>query len=134
MSKPAKVMFWILRIVPAVILLQTLFFKFTAAPESVDLFRQLGMEPWGRIGIGLLELAAAVMLLIPRTVANGAGLTVLLMLGALGSHVTTLGFAGDMGTLAAMAALTLVCAAAVAIRYRERFFCMVCATLKRCRV
>ena len=57
---------WILRLVPAVILLQTLYFKFTAHPESVKLFTEIGMEPWGRIGTGIIELIAAILLLIPR--------------------------------------------------------------------
>jgi uncharacterized membrane protein YphA (DoxX/SURF4 family) len=109
---------WILRIVPAVILLQTLFFKFTAAPESVELFTQLGAEPAGRIGSGLIELIVAVLLLIPRTTFYGAVGTVVVMLGALGAHVTTLGFEGEMGSLALMAVLTLVLAAAAAVLTR----------------
>jgi uncharacterized membrane protein YphA (DoxX/SURF4 family) len=56
---------WILRLVPAIILLQTLYFKFTAHPESVKLFTEIGMEPWGRIGTGIIELIAATLLLIP---------------------------------------------------------------------
>ena len=43
----------VLRLVPAIILLQTLYFKFSAAPESVFIFEQLGLEPWGRIGLGV---------------------------------------------------------------------------------
>ena len=102
---------WALRIVPAVILLQTLFFKFTAAPESVDLFTQLGAEPFGRIGSGVIELIVAVLLLILRTSFYGAVYTVVVMLGALGAHATKLGFAGDMGSLAIMAGITLILAA-----------------------
>jgi len=109
---------WILRIVPAVILLQTLFFKFTAAPESVALFEQLGAEPVGRVGSGVVELIVAVLLLIPRTSFWGAVGTVVVMLGALGAHATKLGFAGDMGTLASMAAVTLVCAMVLAFLLR----------------
>jgi uncharacterized membrane protein YphA (DoxX/SURF4 family) len=111
---------WILRIVPAVILLQTLFFKFTAAPESVELFTQLGAEPFGRIGSGIAELVVAVLLLIPRTTFYGAVGTVVVMTGALGAHVTTLGFAGDMGTLAGMAFITWACALVLAIHQRPK--------------
>ena len=132
-NKAITVLFWILRIVPAVILLQTLFFKFTAAPESVTIFSQLGIEPWGRIGTGLAELVAAVLLLIPRTTVTGAVLTVLLMAGALGSHVTHLGFAGDMGSLAALAFISLACSLAVAVRFREELICQVYAKVDRLR-
>ena len=48
---------WALRLIVAVILLQTLFFKFSAAKESVYIFSTLGMEPWGRIGSGVFELS-----------------------------------------------------------------------------
>lgn len=132
-TKTKSILFWILRIVPAVLILQTLFFKFTAAPESVEIFSQLGIEPWGRIGTGIAELIAAILLLTPRTVASGAGLTVLLMLGALGSHVTKLGFAGEMGSLAAMAFISLVCAAVVAFRYRQQVLGPVFTGLNRLR-
>lgn len=63
---------WMLRLLAALILLQTLYFKFTGHPQSVHLFTQLGMEPWGRIGIGALELIAAILILYPRTTGIGA--------------------------------------------------------------
>ena len=66
------ILFWVLRILAAVILLQTLFFKFSGAEESVYIFSTLGMEPWGRIGTGIVELIASVLLLVPRTTAFGA--------------------------------------------------------------
>ena len=103
---------WILRVIPAVILLQTLPFKFGGAQESIDLFTELGAEPFGRIGSGVIELIVAILILIPRTTFYGAVGTVVVMLGALGAHVTTLGFAGDMCSLSTMAAITLVLAAA----------------------
>ncbi len=84
---------WLLRIVAAVILLQTLYFKFSAAEESVFIFSSLGMEPWGRIGTGVLEFVAAVFLLVPRTTLYGALLAMGLMSGALFFHFTTLGIA-----------------------------------------
>ena len=62
---------WSLGGIAAVILLQTLFFKFTAAKESVYIFRTLGLEPWGRIGTGMVELIAAILLLVPSTDAAG---------------------------------------------------------------
>ena len=101
---------WALRLIPAIILLQTLFFKFTAAPESVYIFETLGLEPFGRIGIGVLELIAAVLILVPRTTGIGATLSVGLMAGAIFSHLTQLGInvQGDGGALFAMAVITFV--------------------------
>src|SRR5947207_15693441 len=84
---------WTLRIIAAVILLQTLFFKFTGARESVYIFSTLGAEPWGRIGSGVVELIAAVLLLTPRTAVYGAGLSLAVISGAIFSHLTKLGIA-----------------------------------------
>ena len=96
---------WALQLLVAGILLQTLFFKFTAAEESVYIFSTLGAEPWGRIGSGLVELIAAVLLLIPSTAPFGALLTMGVMAGAIGSHLTVLGIEvrGDGGLLLALA-------------------------------
>lgn len=122
LSKRATMVSWACQIVAAIILGQTLFFKFTAAPESVFIFTTLGVEPWGRIGSGVMELFAALMLLIPRMHAIGAGLAIGLMAGAIGAHLTTLGIEvqGDGGTLFGLAVTTAVCAAVVlVIRRRE---------------
>jgi uncharacterized membrane protein YphA (DoxX/SURF4 family) len=106
-----KYLLWALRIVPALILLQTLFFKFTAAPESVYIFSKLGAEPYGRIGSGVFELIAAILLLIPRTTLLGAILGLGVMAGAIISHLTILGIdvQGDHGQLFAYALITAVC-------------------------
>src|SRR3954469_22537690 len=93
LSKTEKIVAWICRIAAAIILLQTLFFKFTAAPESVYIFSKLGLEPWGRIGTGIMELIASVLLLIPRTTSIGAFLAAGIMSGAIFSHLTKLGIA-----------------------------------------
>ena len=82
---------WVLRLVPALILLQTLFYKFSGAGESVFIFSELGMEPWGRIGSGVLELIAALLLLYPRTTFIGAALGMGLMAGAIFFHLTKWG-------------------------------------------
>ncbi len=86
-----------LSIIAAVILLQTLYFKFTAHPTSVALFTELGVEPWGRIGTGILELLAGGLLLFRRVSYHGALLAFGLMLGAILSHVGKIGikFQGD---------------------------------------
>ena len=103
---------WVVRIVVALILLQTLFFKFSAAPESVYIFETVGMEPWGRIGSGIAELVAGVLLLIPvnRFAALGAAMTVGVISGAVFFHLTSLGIEvqGDGGQLFAMALVVLL--------------------------
>jgi uncharacterized membrane protein YphA (DoxX/SURF4 family) len=86
-----NIILWIFRILAALIMLQTLYFKFTAQPESVHLFTTLGMEPWGRIGIGMMELIASLLILYPRTTPYGAVLGLGLMAGAIFFHLTRLG-------------------------------------------
>ena len=104
-SRAGSAVSWALQVLVAVILLQTLFFKFTGAEESVYIFTKVGAEPWGRIGSGVLELIAAAMLLTPALVAYGAILTVGLMSGAILSHLTILGIdvKGDGGLLFGLA-------------------------------
>jgi putative oxidoreductase len=112
LSKTLKVIDWLLRIVVAVILLQTLFFKFTGAKESVYIFSTLGVEPWGRIGSGIVELIASLMLLVPRTVVFGTLLSLGTISGALMAHVTRLGIkltaVGDNGELFGLALTVFV--------------------------
>jgi uncharacterized membrane protein YphA (DoxX/SURF4 family) len=110
----------VLRILAALILLQTLYFKFTAQPESVQLFTTLGMEPWGRIGTGVAELIAAVLLVIPRTTLPGAFMGLGLMSGAIYFYLTKLGinFGGDV-VLFIYAVITFVCCLGLMIIYRR---------------
>lgn len=114
---------WILRLIPAVIMLQTLFFKFTAAPESVYIFSKLGMEPRGRIGIGILELIASVLLLIPRTTLTGALLGMGLMAGAIYFHITSLGISvqDDGGQLFIYALIVFKSCLILAVIYGSQF-------------
>jgi len=116
------IMDWLVRIVAAVILLQTLYFKFSAHPESVALFTRLGVEPWGRIGTGIIELIAGVLLLIPTTAFLGAALGIGLMSGAILSHLTIIGIesAGDGGQLFTLAIVVLLCCILTAWRHREQ--------------
>jgi putative oxidoreductase len=113
---------WILRLLAAGILLQTLFFKFTAAPESVYIFTRVGAEPWGRIGSGVIELIAAILLLIPAYAWLGAILAAGVMLGAIVSHLTVLGIEvqGDGGLLFGLAITVFACSAIVLFLYRMR--------------
>ncbi len=112
---------WILRIVAAVIMLQTLYFKFTGHEQSVALFTQLGMEPWGRIGTGVMELIASILILYPRTTGWGAALGLGLMSGAIFFHLTRLGivFAGD-AVLFIYAVITFVCCLILFLKYRRQ--------------
>ena len=111
----------LLRIIPAIILLQTLYFKFSGAPESVYIFSALGIEPYGRIGSGIAELIAAVLLLIPKTTWMGALLSLGVINGAIISHLTILGIEvqGDGGYLFALALVVFVCSAAVLFQEKE---------------
>jgi len=112
---------WILRLLAAIILLQTLHFKFSAAPESIYIFSKIGMEPWGRIGTGILELIAGILILIPATTAYGASLAIGLMAGAIFFHLTKLGISvqNDGGQLFIYALLVFVSSAVLAIIYRD---------------
>ena len=106
---------WSLQLIVAGILLQTLFFKFTGAAESVYIFSTLGAEPWGRIGSGVVELIAALLLLHPATIAIGALLALGVITGAIVSHVTVLGIEvqGDGGLLFFLALVVLASSAAI---------------------
>ncbi|NNF22041.1 MAG: DoxX family protein [Saprospiraceae bacterium] len=105
-----KYFFLIIRIVVAVILLQTLRYKFSAHPDSVYIFSTVGLEPVGRIFIGVAELVAALLILIPRTIWLGASLTAGILAGAIIMHLTLIGIEvqGDKGTLFYMAVLTFI--------------------------
>jgi len=108
-------MSWALQLIVAGILLQTLFFKFTGAAESVYIFSTLGAEPWGRIGSGVVELIAAVLLLYPATITLGALLSLGVITGAIVSHLTVLGIEvqGDGGLLFVLAVAVFVASAAI---------------------
>ncbi len=101
---------WALQVLVALILFQTLFFKFTGAEESIYIFTTLGAEPWGRIGSGFAELIAGILLLIPRTAVFGAVMSIGLISGAIGAHLTKLGIVvkDDGGLLFALAVVVLV--------------------------
>ena len=115
------VLSWVLRIIGAIILLQTLFFKFTAAPESVYIFTKVGAEPWGRIGSGVVELIAAILILTPRFTWLGSLLAMGVMAGAVLSHLTVLGIEvqGDKGLLFALALIVLVCSTVNLLLHRS---------------
>lgn len=114
--------YWGARILAAFILLQTLFFKFTASPESVYIFTKVGIEPWGRILVGILELVAGVLLIISVTAWMGATLALVLMAGAVGMHLTLLGIEvmDDGGYLFFLALTVAICSAYVLSRNLDK--------------
>lgn len=117
---PKSIFTWLLRLVAGVIFLQTLYFKFSGAPESKYIFETVGMEPWGRYGSGVAELMAALLLMFPRTVWLGAGLGVGVLAGAIFFHLTKLGIEvqGDGGLLFGLALVAFFCCALLLWFYR----------------
>ena len=127
LNKTTNIASWILQIIVAAILFQTLFFKFTGAQESVYIFTKLGAEPWGRIGSGIVELITVVLLLVPSTVTIGAILSMGVASGAIMSHLTKLGIAvvnsdgtTDGGLLFGLAVAVFVLSAAILIVRRSQ--------------
>ncbi len=127
MTRSKTRLIWFLRLLAAGLMLQTLYFKFTAAPESVYIFTTLGLEPIGRIGIAVLELVAAVLILVPRTTVYGAVLAIGLMSGALSFHLTTLGIEimHDGGQLFIYALLVFTSSVALVLIFRPTLYNLV---------
>jgi len=105
----------LLRIVTAIILIQTLHFKFTGHPEAIHIFSTIGMEPWGRFGIGAIELIAGILFFLPNYWKFAAIITTGLMVGAIGFHLFTplgvvveYGAKSDNGQLFIMALVALI--------------------------
>jgi uncharacterized membrane protein YphA (DoxX/SURF4 family) len=113
---------WIIKLIAVIILVQTLFFKFTGAEESIYIFTTLGIEPYGRIGSGIVELLASVLILIPRTTLLGALLGLGTMAGAILSHLFVLGIEvkKDGGELFILAIITLICCTILVIHNRSK--------------
>ena len=122
LSRTERIVSWTCRIIAAVILAQTLFFKFTGAEESVYIFTKVGLEPWGRYGSGLAELIAAILLLTPRFAWAGALLALGIISGALASHLTVLGITvkNDGGLLFGLAITVFVTCAVTAFLHRRQ--------------
>lgn len=123
MKNPANILLWIARLVAAIIMLQTLYFKFLGEPESIYIFTSVGIEPWGRYGTGVAELIASVLILMPRTSWIGAGLALGIMGGAILTHLTILGIEvqGDGGYLFFLAAAVAVCSAVILYLTRNQW-------------
>jgi putative oxidoreductase len=122
LSTPAIVISWICRVSAAVILLQTLFFKFTGAEESIYIFTKVGLEPWGRYGSGIVELIASILLLTPRYAWAGALLALGVISGAIISHLTVLGIVvkDDGGLLFGLAIIVFITSAITIALHRRQ--------------
>jgi putative oxidoreductase len=110
------------RLIAALILLQTLYFKFSASPESVYIFSTVGIEPWGRVSVGVLELIAALLLIINPTSWIGGLLALGLMGGALIMHLTKLGISvmDDGGYLFFLALAVFICSLYVVVKNKDQ--------------
>ncbi len=125
MSSTLTIFSWICRIVIAVILLQTLFFKFTGAEESRYIFTTLmgaEYEAFGRIGSGIVELVAAILILFPSTIWIGSLLAFGTISGAIFSHLTKLGIVvkDDGGLLFGLALTVFVLSGILLLVHRRQ--------------
>lgn len=118
---------WILRLTVAIILLQTLYFKFTAHPDSVHIFSALGVEPWGRIGLGIIELITAILILVPKTKIIGMVNSLGIIVGAVASHILVLGInvSNDGGGLFTLAIVVLVATCTYLILNKNELFTLI---------
>lgn len=135
MNNITIVLYWLARILAAIIMLQTLYFKFTGAQESIYIFTKVGMEPWGRIGTGVLELVASILLMMNRTAWVGALLALGLMGGAIMMHLTILGISvmNDGGQLFFYAVAVSACSLFVLLKNKETLEKVV-KTLRRSKI
>ncbi|MBW0161134.1 MAG: DoxX family protein [Sediminibacterium sp. Gen4] len=125
--KSSTILLWVLRIIAAVIMLQTLYFKFSAAEESVFIFTEMGIEPWGRIATGIFELIASILILYRPTLIFGAIMAAGIMSGAILSHLTVLGVEvkDDGGQLFAYALIVWMCSAIIIWIEKEKIMQLV---------
>jgi uncharacterized membrane protein YphA (DoxX/SURF4 family) len=126
-AKISVIGIWVLRLIAAAIMLQTLFYKFSGAAESIYIFKTIGMEPYGRIGTGVMELIASILILYPKTTACGAVLAIGLMAGAIFFHLTKLGLVvmDDGGQLFIYALLVFISSVALAVIYRQQLYALI---------
>ena len=128
-----KLLFWALRVIPTLLMVQSLFFKFSAAPESVYIFDKVGLGAPGRIGSGIAEGIASILLLYPPTSWLGALLGLGVISGAIISHLTILGIVvmDDGGQLFAYAVIIFICCAIIALQNVSKMRNLVLSLLSR---
>ncbi len=124
---------WSLRLTVSIILLQTLYFKFTAHPDSVHIFSELGVEPWGRIGLGVIELITVLLILLPKTKVIGMAISLGIILGALFSHILVLGVnvKNDGGGLFTLAIIVLIASTLFLIIHKNELISLIQKFIKR---
>lgn len=121
--KPLSILSLVLRIGIAIIFIQTLYYKFTAHPDSVHIFSALGAEPFGRIGLGIIELITAILLLIPRTKLWGILIGLGIICGAIFSHLLVIGteVKGDSGGLFLLAIIVMIASLILIFIHKDEF-------------
>ncbi len=122
-----KWVYLVIRLIAALIMLQTLYFKFSGSEESVYIFTMVKMEPWGRFMVGAFELIASILILIPSTVWIGAILTIGIMLGAIVMHLTLLGIEvmDDGGYLFMLSVVVFICGVILLLKERDKALTMI---------
>jgi hypothetical protein len=112
----------VMALIAAIIMLQTLFYKFSGSAESIYIFSALGIEPWGRIGAGVSELIASILLIVNRTRILGAIMGIGIMLGAITAHVLVIGIVvqADGGKLFMLALITLIACVILVARNKNQ--------------
>ena len=120
--KSKNLLLWACRLIAALIMLQTLYFKFSGAPESVYIFSQVGMEPEGRFATGIAELIASILILIPKTSLIGASIALFIMIGAIATHISILGIEvmNDGGQLFIYAVIVALACFYIIFRYTRK--------------
>ncbi len=116
-----RIVIFLVKFLITIIVGQTLFFKFSGAVESIYIFSVLGVEPWGRLALGVLELLSLVFLWIPKTTLYALILILGMMSGAIASHLFILGIEimGDKGELFILGVVTWLCTAVLLFIKRE---------------
>lgn len=123
----------ILRLLVSIIFLETLYFKFTAHPDSLLIFYQLGIEPWGRIGLGVIELIIAILILHPKTNLIGMVGSLVVILGALFSHILILGvnFNNDGGRLFTLSVIVLIASITFLLMHKKDLISLLLKVIKK---
>ncbi len=129
--RPLNLTAWLLRLVAIVIMLQTLYFKFSGAEKSVYIFTTLGIKPWGRFGTGVMELLASLLIVLPKTTSLGALLALGIMSGAVAGPLFVLGLVvkNDGGQLFIYALPVLISTLVLLIIYRKQLLLFIPPTL-----
>jgi putative oxidoreductase len=90
-AKIVNVVLWVLQIAAAGMFLMVGFLKLSGNAQLVGLFQAIGIGQWFRYLTGTLEVAGAILLLIPRTSGLGALMLAVVMICAVATHVFIVG-------------------------------------------